>query len=77
MKFDKPKCPQCGAPPRGTIDRLQGCAELSDADEAGEFEYSGTTNVWWDGQRTIRDKKNRVLLMCEDAHEWFSKMEGD
>lgn len=76
MTFDKPRCPKCGKPPEGTVDTLHGLARLTEPDEDGSFEYSGTTDVWWDEQRTIRDKKGRVLLMCEDTHEWFSKMEG-
>jgi hypothetical protein len=77
MKFDKPKCPQCGAPPRGTIDRLQGCAELNEPDENGEFEYSGSTEVWWDEQRSIIDMKGRVALICHEGHEWFSRKDGE
>ena len=76
MTFDKPKCPKCGKPPEGTIDRLMGCAVLDEPNEDGSFDYSGTTEVWWDEQKTVRDKRGRVLLICPDAHEWYSKMEG-
>jgi hypothetical protein len=78
MKFDEPKCPECGDPPRGTIERLQGVAELFPEDAENTFEYSGTTDVWWDEQRSVRDRQGRVNLVCHDGHEWFSKViDGD
>ena len=49
---------------------------LDEPNDDGSFDYAGETKIWWDEQRTIRDKKGRVLLICEDAHEWYSKMEG-
>lgn len=77
LTFDPAKCPKCGAAPEGTIDQLKGLAVLDEPNEDGSFDYSGTTQVWWNDQCTITDKKGRVALMCENNHEWFAKKDGE
>jgi hypothetical protein len=73
MKFETPKCPECGEDPRGIIEQVQGCADLMASDD-DSYEYGGSTDVWWDEQRPIRDHLGRVNLICHDGHEWFSKI---
>jgi hypothetical protein len=73
MKFDKPKCPKCGAYAQGTVDNIPGLAVFGPPDKDESFEYSGSTEVWWDEQRTVTDKKRRMLLMCPKGHRWFSR----
>jgi hypothetical protein len=74
MKFETPKCPECGEDLRGTIESVKGVAELSLQDDGETFEYSGSTDVWWDEQRAIRDHEGRVNLICHNGHDWFSKV---
>jgi hypothetical protein len=78
MKLHKPTCPECGEPARGTVERLCGCAEF--AGEPGPdtpVEYSGWTEIWWDEQRTVHQKKgapegpdNLPLVCCPNGHSW-------
>ncbi len=73
MKLETFKCPDCGEPPKGTVETLNGCAVLSPG-ENGTFEYSGFTEIWWDEQRTEYDEQERVHLICEKGHEWYSRV---
>ena len=79
MRFKKPHCPECGELLRGTVEVLHGCAEIEPnnpgdvSDPAAlEFQYSGQTDVWWDGQRTCEDNRGRAQLICPNGHEWYS-----
>ena len=74
MKFETPRCPECGEELRGTIESVKGVAELSRQDDGETFEYSGSTDVWWDEQRPVRDHAGRANLICHNGHDWFSKM---
>ena len=40
MKVLTPRCPECGALARGTLDVISGCAEMN-LDENGEGEFTG------------------------------------
>lgn len=44
-----------GAQIIGTYERVDGYAELDGFDEQGEPNYTGSTEIWWDNQETIRD----------------------
>lgn len=78
MKLSVPLCPECGLPARGTVERLSGVAEFDR--EPGpdvDVEYSGRTDVWWDGQRTAYQREdaeesaeNLPLVICREGHEW-------
>lgn len=74
MKFTTINCPNCGEFARGTVETLSGAALLSDPKPDGSVEYSGETEIWWDEQRTVRDRAGRVQLVCYNSHNWFSKV---
>ena len=77
MRFDPPKCPECGEDPLGTLEDLTGRAEFSRQEDDGAYEYSGSTEVFWDGQMTRTDEEGKVALLCENGHDWFAtRMEG-
>jgi hypothetical protein len=76
MKFDKPNCPKCGEKAKGTLEKLQACAELDwDVEEAT---YSGSTDVHWNSQETVFIKGDKdpdcrtVILYCECGEDWAS-----
>lgn len=71
MIFETPKCPYCGELAKGTIETLKGVARLSQQMDAS-FEYSGDTDIWWDEQKTVTDKKGRYLMICDFGHDWYS-----
>ncbi len=71
MNLETPHCPQCGELAKGTVEQMKGCANLLRHHD-GSFEYSGSTEIWWDEQRTVTDKKDRVLLICDNGHDWYS-----
>lgn len=47
---------------------------LEEPSEDDEFEYGGNTDILWDTQKTIRDKKKRVTLKCDERHMWKSEI---
>jgi len=69
MRYEPGTCPICGKPARGTVETLSGIAEFSRRGD-GEVEYSGYTDICWDGQRTVVDPQGRVTLICPSGHEW-------
>lgn len=70
MRFEPIRCPACGEYAIGTVDMVPCCAEF-DIDEAtGEVEWSGHTEVYWDGQQTSLGGCGRMLLQCRAGHEW-------
>jgi len=76
MTWENPICPECGEPPAGTVEEILGLA-LVEPDGKGSYQYAGSTEVWWDDQRTQRfEGKDR--LYCENGHDWYSKrIEGE
>jgi len=76
MEFNPCKCPDCGEVAVGTIEVLHGRADLIQLDD-GSFEYGGETEVFWDGQMSVRDKKGRVQMTCDKGHEWFAVRKDD
>ena len=76
MILDPARCPECGQPPRGTVERVAGCAEFimpEDGEEAGfDFQYSGYTEVWLDELHTVEDENGKVELVCPDGHCWYA-----
>lgn len=72
MRFTPLTCPTCQAPAHGTVERLAGVALLTEPDEKGRVDYAGSTEIWWDEQRSVTDKRGRVRLICPAGHEWWA-----
>ncbi len=76
MKIHRPKCPQCGEPPRGTVETVSGCALLNEYPEgSGFYDYDGETKIWWDEQKTITSPNGRARMICYSGHEWWSRID--
>ncbi len=74
MRFNPTLCPKCQCVPQGTLETVPGVASLFEVEgESGVFEYEGYTDMWWDGQTTIRDAAGLVTLTCGE-HEWKAEM---
>ena len=70
MRFNPIHCPECGEAAWGTLEKLHGCAELTEPDpETGAVDYSGFTEVLWNGQTTVA-ADGKVTLLCRAGHEW-------
>ena len=74
MKFDTPRCPECGELAYGTLEVINGVAILSFSDD-NHAEYEGETRVDWNTQRTVKHGDGRAFLVCENWHEWLSSKE--
>ena len=73
MKFAVMNCPECGEPARGSIETLSGVAVFTDPAPDGSVDCEGTTDIWWDEQKTIRDAQGRAQLICHNGHDWFTE----
>lgn len=73
MNLNPCQCPECHSDPVGTVEHLSGAAMLERTTD-GVFQYSGDTKIWYDEQKTDRDENDRVLLICENGHEWRAAM---
>lgn len=71
MRWAIEKCPTCGKEVSGTLETVQGQALVTKQDD-GSFEYSGQTEMFWDGQETLQ-KDGKDVLMCKNGHEWTAK----
>lgn len=93
MKYAIPKCPECGETLQGECDFTPGVAEVSEVeDEPGTFEYTGSTEMFWDGQQNEHDVETFILaeakgekpvmdklvkVQCPEAHIWLTEVEYD
>lgn len=71
MNWEKTKCPDCGEDVSGTLEEIEGIAQI-EYDGKGGFQYSGQTDVLWDNQKTAK-RNGEDVLMCPNEHEWTSK----
>ena len=69
MRLKPTTCPECGDLARGTLERLAGIA-LLDAHKDGTADYVGGTEIYWDEQRSVRDKQGKITLICSNGHDW-------
>jgi hypothetical protein len=76
MRFTPDVCPDCGEPIYGTCDMIPGAALLT-ANDDGTFDYSGETDVFWDGQTTNEAGEDRVWVQCHNGHEWKAAISDD
>lgn len=58
-----------GSPILGTLERLFGRAEIVGIEDDGTPEYEGTTEIFWDDQKTIL-KDEKIVFLDEDGAEW-------
>lgn len=72
MRFTPLLCPTCRKPARGTVERLAGVALLTEPDADDRVEYTGSTEVWWDEQRSVTDRRGRIRVICPTGHEWWA-----
>ncbi|MEW6545050.1 MAG: hypothetical protein AB1411_15755 [Nitrospirota bacterium] len=72
MRFEPLRCPACGRFARGNIDRIPALAVFTEPDASGGVVYAGESDVWWDEAETVRDRRNRVRLVCPLDHEWWA-----
>lgn len=69
MRFANPRCPNCQQLASGTLELLEAYARVqwvASEEPVQRAEYEGTTEVFWDGQRTQREG-NALLLWCDDC----------
>lgn len=67
-------CPVCGKLAEGTVETLRGLAEINVDPVTRIAEYSGTTEIWWDEQRTVfNENASHIILGCPEGHEWGSE----
>jgi hypothetical protein len=77
VKLLTPRCPECGALARGTLENISACAEMTLSDD-GQAEFTGHTAVFWDGQMTERDPGNdHIIFLCHEGHEWTSEVHDE
>ena len=74
MRFEQPRCPKCGELAAGTLETLTGRAGLTFDDDDTTADWEGSTEVFWDEQRTVRDRNGRVTLLCGCGADWQSAM---
>jgi hypothetical protein len=71
------QCPECGGGIAGSLDVLHGRAEMFRADDEGTFEFSGSTEMFYDEQRNVATEPGTLRVMCPKAHEWTVRVEGE
>lgn len=67
MRFNPNTCPRCGSPFEGQLDVIPGVALMTQFED-GSYEWTGTTDVHWDGQMPERPDGNerKVILVCSN-----------
>lgn len=77
MKLDPPTCPN-GHPWDALVETIPyNLAGIGYDEKDGTFEYSGDTEVNWDGQTTDVDGKGRVRVHCRECCEdGYAESEG-
>lgn len=66
MKFTSPT----GSEIIGTLETIPGVAAAEEFDAAGKPEYSGSTEVDWDNQKTI-ERNGSLVYVDDDGAEWL------
>jgi hypothetical protein len=69
MRFEKPRCPKCGALAKGTLETIPGVALLRCDAQGQNAEHTGQTDMDWDNQETVRHD-GVVTLVCGCGQEW-------
>jgi hypothetical protein len=58
----------CDAEFIATDESLPANASMEFNESTGAYEYTGNTDVCWDGQTTNVGPNDRVLVLCESGH---------
>lgn len=58
LKFKQPTCPKCGEHPRGMLEVVFACAELTEPDADGDYEYFGNSAMFWNTQEPVFGEVN-------------------
>lgn len=53
----------------GTLETIQGSAQITEITEAGDPVYAGDTEVFWDSQETV-ERDGQTVFLDEDGEEW-------
>lgn len=56
-----------------SLETMQGEAEINGFHDDGTPDYEGTTEVWWDSQRTVTQDHGagpKAIFIDEDGGEW-------
>jgi hypothetical protein len=69
MQFNPDKCPTCGTDIEATQDTVPGNARVFRT-EKGDYEYSGSTDVDWNGQMHQRTEDGQVWVFCQNGHQF-------
>ena len=72
MTITPDSCPQCGAQIKGTCDVIPGTARVFQNHD-GTFEFSGETDVHWDGQQT-KTEGGKARVICTEGHEFLAEL---
>lgn len=72
-RYLQTKCPKCGETARGTLEQLEGCAELTFLPD-GTCEHNGFTDVFYDSSAT-KQESGRDMLVCRCGETWASRKE--
>lgn len=81
MKFEPMVCPECNKQAIGAADYVPACATFTQPDANGHVEYSGNTELFWDGQMNMHTiestpetfQPHHSELQCENGHRWLAK----
>ena len=69
MKLSPSRCPTCGDLASSTVDKIFAHANIEHFG-GSVFENTGETEVIWDTQENISQKRDKVTVVCANHHEW-------
>lgn len=77
MKLETPKCPACQQLAECTLERFvhDGSADLL-VSPTGAASWGGDTEVPWESQRTIVNRRGEVAVGCHAGHWWWTTITG-
>lgn len=82
MKYGTPNCPTCGRELIGEVDYTPGTASLFEREDEAEkataatvFDYSGETDMHWDGQMNFNEVAAMMLRLWGHRDD-AEKIEG-
>ena len=78
MKFTPAVCHRrnCQANITGTEDTVPGLARVFRFED-GEYDWTGTTDICWDAQESIKDPTDphKILVQCTNGHQFYARLE--